>query len=132
MNFQASFITNLPPEDRVEMKLSGLPQDIYHPADRTGSSWSIDVPENKLLKIFLSVFFRRLGEEARVSASFGGAHGISVVQTHPNFVLANINHTGSVLQAECTVECPGTGEKRSGHNVCIECRCSRGTVKICC
>ena len=81
--------------------------------------------------------------------SFDFLEGIRVRQTAPDYIEGRVTHreelrhTGHFFYAygsepqravldQCTVVCPSTGESRSGRNVCIECKCKRGTVKICC
>jgi hypothetical protein len=84
------------------------------------------------------------GEEAEASVRFDpyAVSGLHIVQTSPTYIIGNVQHREEKKyppmfippdpEGQCTVACPRTGESRSGRNVCIECRASRGTIKICC
>jgi hypothetical protein len=104
----------------------------------------IEIPEalhyeNRPILLILRAFFRRGRQntaEAAVRLPAGGfLKGLRVIQSKPDFLEGHLDHHGvygGMRLDQCTVVCPRTGESRSGRNVCIECRCTRGTVKICC
>ena len=73
--------------------------------------------------------------EASVRIPINLLLSINIVQNRANYVQASVDHKErSVMNApdQCVVTCPKTGKSLTGRNVCIECECSRGTVKICC
>jgi hypothetical protein len=105
---------------------------------------TVEVPEgldfeNQRLSLSLRAFFRKGSQntaEAALRLPAGGfLRGLRIAQKSPDFIEGYVDHhreyRGLVLD-QCTVYCPRTGESRAGRNVCIECQCSRGTVKICC
>jgi hypothetical protein len=91
------------------------------------------------LFVGLRAIFRNIPQtvaEAAVRLPLGGfLRGIRITQSKQDYVEALLDHheqfRGTLID-QCTVFCPGTGESRSGRNVCIECKGSRGIVRICC
>jgi hypothetical protein len=93
------------------------------------------LPEDKETTVDILVWFERSEEEAMGRAHFTNAAGMEIQQIAPGYVRADIVHASPVVhwQTECSVECPRTGKRITGVNVCIECTTNSGaTFQICC
>lgn len=147
MNFNLGFESNLPPEFMAALTVTlrtekgGSPFEI--PVIAPGAAF-VEIPDelnfqDKPLLVGLRAIFQHVPQtvaEAVVRLPFGGlVRGIRINHPEPNYVVAQLDHNehfrGAVID-QCTVFCPGTGESRTGRNVCIECKGSRGVVRICC
>jgi hypothetical protein len=114
------FRTHAVPEDRSASSARLVPVEIFA------------LPHDKLIKLKVQVFFHASNKWVEVSAEALGAEGVKVQQLNDAFVRADIIHRKGVVEEQCTVRCPKTGESRTGRNACIECVSDAGTVKICC
>jgi hypothetical protein len=147
MNFNLGFETSLAPDFVAGLTVTMRSEKGGSPFEipvRAPGHFAVEIPDElnfQSIPLFLGLraAFRNLPQvvaEAAVRLPLGGfLSGMRIRQTDENYVEAQLDHQerfrASILD-QCTVFCPGTGESRSGRNVCIECKGTRGTVRICC
>jgi hypothetical protein len=148
MNFNLGFETSLAAEFvaglSVTMRSEMSRSTVEIPVRATGL-FVVEIPNDinfqsiPFIVGLRATFFNlpQLAAEAAVRLPLGEfPNGMRIRQSDPNYVEAVLDHHQewfrSSIMDQCTVFCPGTGESRSGRNVCIECKGTRGTVRICC
>jgi hypothetical protein len=147
MNFNLSFETGLPRESMAALTVTLRTEEGKSPFEipvLAPGVADLELPDelkyqNTPLFVGLRAMFRNIPQiaaEAVVRLPSGGfLRGMRISQPDQNYVAAQLDHNeqfkGTLID-QCTVFCPATGESRSGRNVCIECKGSRGIVRVCC
>ncbi len=147
MKFHVFYSCVVPEKERI--RLWAFEQPIFGRSQILGlvSRHSIEIEEGQIQNLSFTVAFPGASDFLRIGASAAAAWGIRVRQPSADFVLAEIihrkrstnldlisAHVPLSAQPECTVRCLNSHppQEKTGHNVCIECRSSFGTVRICC
>jgi hypothetical protein len=133
MIFKVNISTEmLKSDDGIDVVLGGLPYPVESvSAENLPFEGILEAPEDSW-RLLIQIHFRSSGEIIQTAADIQGAEGLDVRQQGRHFVLAQVRHGAQSSQEQCTVTCLTTGESRSGKGQCIECKLTKGAVKLCC